>query len=243
MVELIFGGLDAGVKGKERQTVGEIYDIFDSLASELWPTTTSSSGGNDNSDDDDDGANEGLSLEEQIKREVSDMKKPRKEQLFVVFISCKPPVDPVELVMKYVKTVQETGASRTRHTQRLVPVMDTCYAAIPDIKELCQKVFSAFFEKEGDKKFKYKIELRIRNHTTLSRDTLIQHIASWVPEGHTVSLNEPDIFILVEVFKSICGVSIVKDYYKFSKFNVLELANAKKRKDADEGADGASRTK
>ena len=32
----------------------------------------------------------------------------------VIFISCKPPVDPVELVIKYIKTVETTGITRTR---------------------------------------------------------------------------------------------------------------------------------
>ncbi len=47
----------------------------------------------------------------------------------------------------------------------------------------------------------YKVELRIRNHNTLSRPTLIQHIAQSVPVAHTVSLENPEIFILAEVFK------------------------------------------
>ncbi|RXW16571.1 hypothetical protein EST38_g9284 [Candolleomyces aberdarensis] len=93
------------------------------------------------------------------------------------------------------------------------------------MKSLCEKVFGAFFEKEQGKAFTYKIELRVRNHTTLARPAIIQHIASWVPEGHTVSLDNPEIFVLVEIFKSVCGVSIVRDYYKLAKFNVLELAN------------------
>ena len=32
----------------------------------------------------------------------------------VIFMSCKPPVDPVELVVKYIKTVETTGITRTR---------------------------------------------------------------------------------------------------------------------------------
>jgi len=53
---------------------------------------------------------------------------------------------------------------------------------------------------------------------------LIQHVAQCVPEGHTVDLDNPRIFILVEVFKSICGISIVEDYYRLQKFNVMEIA-------------------
>ena len=47
----------------------------------------------------------------------------------------------------------------------------------------------------------YKIELRLRNHNTLTRDKIIPEIAKCVPEGHTVSLNSPELFILVEIFK------------------------------------------
>jgi tRNA acetyltransferase TAN1 len=109
----------------------------------------------------------------------------------------------------------------------------------------------------------YKVELTVRNHTTLTRPTIIQEIARCVPEGHTVNLQNPEIFILVEVFKasicfflfcwalcrciatgasmsktaqfalsvatqSVCGISIVEDYYKLRKFNVSEISNAGK---------------
>lgn len=32
----------------------------------------------------------------------------------VIFISCKAPVDPVKLVLKYVEDVESTGVTRTR---------------------------------------------------------------------------------------------------------------------------------
>ncbi|KAJ3533100.1 hypothetical protein NMY22_g7472 [Coprinellus aureogranulatus] len=205
------------VKGKEKATVGEMYDLFESIASEIWPVE--GEGESKDGADSDEGGEE-LSIEDQIKKEMSEMKKPRAEQRFancqtdtpcVIFISCKPPVDPVELVMKYVESVEKTGAARSRYAHRLVPVSGTSSAHSSPRRRASH--------------FTYKIELRIRNHTTLSRPAIIQHVASWVPEGHKVSLDNPEIFILIEVFKSVCGVSIVRDYYKYSKFNVLEMAN------------------
>ena len=41
----------------------------------------------------------------------------------------------------------------------------------------------------------------MRNHNTLTRDKLIPELAKCVPEGHTVSLDNPELVILVEVFK------------------------------------------
>ncbi|CAA7269586.1 unnamed protein product [Cyclocybe aegerita] len=229
------------VKGKEKQTVGEIYELFESVAAELWAKSEDKGVASHDSDAENEDAN--LSLEDQIANEISAMKRPRThpEQRFancqtntpcVVFISCKPPVNPVDLVVKCIRNIEETGVTRTRYVHRLVPVSGTCVANLPEIQSLCQRVFGDFFDQHPDTKFKYKIELRVRNHTTIDRSTLIQHVAQSVPEGHTVDLENPKLFILVEVFKSICGISIVEDYYRLHKFNVMEIANGSKKPDA-----------
>lgn len=72
---------------------------------------------------------------------------------------------------------------------------------------------------------------------------IIAEIAKCMPENYVVDLDNPDVFVLVEVFKvchtsrsatwgrlrhwfqSICGVSILRNYYKYHKFNVMTLAN------------------
>ncbi|KAF8627271.1 hypothetical protein AX15_004449 [Amanita polypyramis BW_CC] len=224
------------VRGKERSAVGELYDLFESLALGIWPEgSTTSKGDDDDAGSESDAKNEGVSLEEQIANEVSAIKRSKRGTRFancqtntqcVVFISCRPPVDPVELVIRHIQNIKESGITRTRYIHRLVPVSGTCAANLPEIQSLCRTVFEPFFAKHADRKFTYKIELRVRNHTTLSRMTIIQTVAQCIPEGHTVSLTEPQVFILVEVFKNTFGVSIVEDYYTLAKFNVMELANA-----------------
>ncbi|KAJ7170867.1 hypothetical protein C8R43DRAFT_981342 [Mycena crocata] len=220
------------VKGKEKQAVGELYELFGSLGSELWPESSQNTG----DDDSDKEPDEELSIEAQIASEVSAMKRPRKEQRFtncqtntpcVVFISCKPPVDPVQLVTTHIKNIQESGLTHTRYSLRFSPVSASCVTNLPEIQALCRTVIGPIFDEGVDQKFKYKIELRIRNHTTIARPALIEAIAKCVPEGHTVDLDDPELFILVEVFKSVCGVSVVRDYYKLHKFNVVEIANAR----------------
>ncbi|KAM6490557.1 hypothetical protein JOM56_013900 [Amanita muscaria] len=221
------------VRGKEKGAVGELYDVFESLASEMWPEEEKSNDGSDSEDSSSQKNSRHLSLEEQIASEVSAIKRPKRGTRFancktntqcVVFISCKPPVDPVELVVRHIKNIQETGVTRTRFIHRLVPVSGSCTANPLQIQSLCCSIFEPFFAKHGDRKFTYKIEPRVRNHTTMDRMTIIQTVAQCIPEGHTVSLTEPEIFILVEVFKSTFGVSIVEDYYALAKFNVTELA-------------------
>ncbi|KAI0321774.1 hypothetical protein OF83DRAFT_188553 [Amylostereum chailletii] len=227
------------VKGKEKQTVGELYDLFEMIATELWPEPGPTALAEADADDaDEDGEEE--DLEKQIAKELASMKRPRREQRFVncqtntpcvVFIACKLPVDPVQLVVKHIENVENTGVTHTRFTQRLTPVVNTCVANPPEIKSLFLRVLNASQPdaevSEPTRKYRYKVELRTRNHNTHSRQTIIDAIVACVPEGWAVDLEDPEIFVLVEVFKSVCGISIVRDYYEHQKFNVMGIANVK----------------
>ncbi|KIY42850.1 hypothetical protein FISHEDRAFT_26458, partial [Fistulina hepatica ATCC 64428] len=216
------------VKGKEKQAIGELYELFDSLASDLWPTDATTTKWEESDEED-------LSIEVQIAKELAHIKRPRAQQRFrncqtntqcLLFIACSPPVDPVTLVVQHMRSIQNSGITRTRYAQRLVPASGTCVTNLPEIQALCRKVIGEFFSQREGKSYKYKIELRIRNHTTLKRPVLIESIAQCMPSGHTVDLSDPDVFVLVEIFKSICSVSVVEDYYRLRKFNVAEVGSS-----------------
>ncbi|KAG2107786.1 hypothetical protein BD769DRAFT_1501022, partial [Suillus cothurnatus] len=53
---------------------------------------------------------------------------------------------------------------------------------------------------------------------------IVQEGAKCMSSNYTVDLDDPDVFVLVEIFKSTFGMNIVEDYYRFRKFNVMELA-------------------
>ncbi|KAG1744043.1 uncharacterized protein EDB91DRAFT_1236597 [Suillus paluster] len=222
------------VKGKEKGTVGELYDLLESLAADMWPVEGHDSAVDDRNNDSD-GEDED-DLETQIAKEVAALKRPKVEKRFrsancltntqcVVFMSCKPPVDPVKLVMKHVENVQRTGVTRTKYTHRLIPVSGSCVANLPELHSLCRRTIAAFCAQENSEG-QYKVELRVRNHNTLTRMEIIQEVAKCMPSNYIVDLDNPEVFVLVEVFKSVFGVSVVEDYYRFQKFNVMELANA-----------------
>jgi len=251
------------VKGKEKQTVGELYDLFESvrpsvaqnipstllirpcfvflpsilqLASELWPGSTAVEANDEDEERSHTGSEVEEDLEKQISRELASMKRPRREQRFVncqtntpcvIFISCRPPVDPVQLVLKHIENVERTGVTHTRYTHRLTPVTNTCVANAPEIKSLALRILKLFLAQNSDSDYRYKIELKVRNHNTLTRQLLIDAVVSCVPSGWIVNLEDAEVFFLVEVFKNVCGIGIVKGYYAHQKFNVMEIANMK----------------
>lgn len=42
---------------------------------------------------------------------------------------------------------------------------------------------------------------------------------------HQANLKEPNLAVVVEVIRGICCLSVVPDYYKLRKYNLLELTN------------------
>lgn len=62
--------------------MGELYDLFEQYATEMWPGESSSSADVKAEDDSDDEEDEDLDIEKQIAKEMSTMKRPRKETRF-----------------------------------------------------------------------------------------------------------------------------------------------------------------
>ncbi|KDQ14955.1 hypothetical protein BOTBODRAFT_32320 [Botryobasidium botryosum FD-172 SS1] len=252
------------VKGKEKQTVGELYDLFESIADELWPGSGSAGadegakspespavGGTPHDDEDEDeDEDEEEDLEKRIANELKVIKKPKKESRFtnyntetacIVFVGCKAPVDPVKLVLTYLEQAEKTGAARTRFAQRFSPVSASCAANPQEILILANKLFPTAFESESDppKSYRYKIELKIRNHSKIKKDDLVAQLAACVPKdrGHTVDLKNPELVILVEIFMVTCGMAVVPRYERYKRFNVAQIVESVHKERFEEGAD------
>lgn len=95
------------------------------------------------------------------------------------------------------------------------------------------------------RRHQFKIEPRIRSHNILSRDTIINTLASYIPRrpnGWRCDLKKPDVWVSVEVHKSQAALGACRDFLRFSKLNPLELANAVKGR-RGEGEKGGEKTK
>ncbi len=42
-------------------------------------------------------------------------------------------------------------------------------------------------------------------------------------QEHKVNLTNPSTAIVVEIMKNICGLSVIRDYYQLSKYNLNSL--------------------
>ena len=68
--------------------------------------------------------------------------------IIVTFMITRPPIDPVRLVHEIcLDTV--AGNKRTRWAQRFTPIQSTCYANLPDLRVMCEKVLGPVFHAEN----------------------------------------------------------------------------------------------
>jgi len=124
----------------------------------------------------------------------------------------KPPIDPVRLVHEICLDTA-AGNKRTRWAQRFTPIQSTCYANLPDLRALCEKVLNPIFHAEGvppikvvpplcqGAEGKYSIRPNARDNTSMPRDGVIHVVGSVIGTEHIVDLKGYDFLVLVETVK------------------------------------------
>ncbi|CDU26371.1 related to TAN1-putative tRNA acetyltransferase [Sporisorium scitamineum] len=161
-----------------------------------------------------------------------------------LFISVSPPFDPYRLVYTILSDVELSGEPRSRFVQRLTPVTTTCAANAADLTSLAHKILPPFFSTNPEEGKTFKIDSRIRSHSKLKRNDVIQTIAAAIPtdaEGkriHNANLTAPDYWIVVEVVKNSAAISVVKDYERYKKMNLQSVAQAANEKKAGQSERG-----
>jgi len=140
--------------------------------------------------------------------------------------------DPVGFI-SYVFSQLLSGSPALKHnwrnTQRFTPLQVTCEASLPKIQKLAEGLFPLYFKDQEPTT--YGIAFRGRNNQNIERLECIKLLASLIPAPHTVNLSSPKLLILVEVFKSICGISVVPQFSDLKKFNILSLTPQRPNKE------------
>lgn len=218
------------LKNKEGQCRKELLALFQEKADEYFDMSEV---------DKEDDVDEGLSIEDQIKKEVSELnltstvtkKEPLKpinlDCMCLVFIKTRKPIEPERLVHGIVKELAETKIKRTRVTNKLLPVTYTVSASVEELIKLADKVLKPHFHSdEGQKPVKYAIQVDRRNFNTISREVVIKTVASCIDQktyGHQVELKKFDKLILVNCYKNSIGMSVVEDWLKYDKYNLQQI--------------------
>ncbi|KAH7197763.1 uncharacterized protein B0J16DRAFT_28039 [Fusarium flagelliforme] len=169
----------------------------------------------------------------------------------VFFMKTVKPIEPLQLVTKIcqdAKDCPDPMQRKTKYVNRLTPVFDTDKATDKGIERVARTVMASHFElkeesgddapqveatpskEEGDEPAgcTYAIRYNIRNHTAFKSSEVIKKIADLVSPKHKVNLSNPDKVVLVEIFQTFCGVSVVdgKESEELKRYNLNELYKA-----------------
>lgn len=214
---------------KEQQCRQELLNLFGEKVEEYFDLSAGAS-------DDEEQEEEELSIEQQIEKEVSEMKeaKTSKKELLkpidlgcecLVFIKTRKPIIPEVLIEKLCNESLNSLIKTTRYTQKLSPVTFSVSPTLDELRKLAKRVLAPHFHQEDQKPHKFAIQISKRNFNALNRNDMIKAIAESVgnDHGHSVDLKNYDKLILVECYKTNIGMSVVNDYLKLERYNLQQI--------------------
>lgn len=143
----------------------------------------------------------------------------------LIFIRTTIP-DPSQLAHSILSDLWETKVQKSRFAIRLLPIAGTCRAEEGEVKKLGKELFTPIFQTPFGEGYNFSIIVKIRNNNGLGRDSVIPALAGIIKDLnplHRVNHDKPDFVVLVEVAQSVCCLGIVKDFFKFKKYNLQEV--------------------
>ncbi|KAH6653737.1 THUMP domain-containing protein [Truncatella angustata] len=248
---------------KEQKALIELAAICDEYGEKIYGIERQAVA--EDSDDDD------ADIEASIQKEIESMntvnKSRRADSAFapmrvnidcLLFVKTKPPVEPRELVRRICEEAQvitDRGQRKSRFINRFIPITLMGKATENGVEELAKTVLAEHFQLVGvDDKPQdeqnqgpsYAIRYSSRAHSTLKRDEVIKQIAALIGPRHKVNLTAPDKVVIIEIYQTFCGMSVVDgDFDALKRYNLNELyvAAMQANEKANELKEGDSRVK
>lgn len=138
-------------------------------------------------------------------------------------------VDPQKLVDEFFSELLDKSQMKTANTYKVLPVFDTFRNNVSCAKTSIAQLLNDRFKDESETSKKYFIELQSRGNHKLNPETkqsMIEGVADTVSElkpSWTVDRENADYIIILIALKDVCCLSVVSDYFKRCKYNVIEL--------------------
>jgi len=229
--------LEAGLSGvlvtcmnKERNCIHEAYNLLNEYADKLYgPEQIEKNDGSQSNSDDED-------IQKSLEREVKAMQEqPVQQRRFQVVESSvtnclfiKSTVEnPCHLIHTILSDIVESGASKSRYIQRMLPVSVTCKAHPKDVVKAAEPIIEQYFGASEPEVKTYYITTRARNNTSTDLKQVLPDLVSLMQSKysrHKVDYKTPELVISVEVLCKVACISILKDFNRLRKYNLQEVA-------------------
>lgn len=129
--------------------------------------------------------------------------------------------EPCNLATELMKAVVDRRIGRVKFCQRIIPIQTICAAEMDAIVKAATPLLEQTFG--GEDPIPWGIVYESRLNQSLDRDTVIKTLAALLPPRHPVNLSYPQVVLMLQVWRGQVGISVIRDYSLYRKFNVQEL--------------------
>jgi len=224
--------------GNERYATIEAYRILNEYADKKYGTEQLSEDGNN--PDQEDIEEDVDDIEGALNKQVKDIKKMnsrgtvrrfqsvQNKSKNVVFIKTTLET-PGEFLLDIFNDILETKIKKTKVLLRFLPVIDTCHAKFDHITKQAQPIIEKYFH-NAKESFSFCIMWKVRCNNTLKKEEVVTSLVKYIMSDdkikHTIDYKTPDIVFNLDIVGNICCFGIVKDFYKYKKYNIDILLDA-----------------
>jgi tRNA acetyltransferase TAN1 len=205
---------------RERQALMEAYDLLNEAKERLDAADV------DQAKD----ANAIQDVEDELKAELMQLKKDRsfyqvptecKNTVFVKIVDGK--WTSHQLLSDIWSNIEQSKSAKCRHICKFIPITEVIHSTESQIIKGVERLIKS----QEPSTQTFKIEIRIRLHSGISKESLIQSIGELVKQNQptwTVNLNEPNKMLYIDVLHKHTAISILDDFSKYRKYNLVEYA-------------------
>lgn len=222
---------------REVECLRETYSLLNEYNDKLQPNTVSRNPDETGENHDDTEKKPAVDvqvpdLEAEMQKEIAELKSPVAKKFRqiptkcknIIFVQILNSLDPHVVVQQIFQDIQDQGKGKARYVHRLIPVQKTCKATIESV----EKVVSDLLGSESKEESSFMVLCKVRNNNELKRMDFVESIAKVVKglrPGWKVDFDQPKITISIDVMIKVCCVSLLPDYMKLKKYNLIEFAS------------------
>ena len=228
-------GILISCNNNEYRSLKDAYTILNETADRLY--------GQFNDDDKKKNNNNLIDVEEDIEAsiqtEIASLKIPAARRFIqtktkcnnVLFVQINDnQIEPNQLVEAVFNFVRETMKANSRYIQRFIPVCGTFKAIGEQMDRCLDQDFRRLFTQYAPKNVQtYSVMAKVRNNsafksTTAIRTKMIEVIKEERPNWF-INHSTPQQMIVINILQRAGAVSILPDFYRLSKYNLVEYAS------------------
>ena len=225
-------------KHREKNCVKDAYNILNDVTEKLYPNVYNNHNNISlNEDIKSNNNDDNKNISSKIEDEIKTLKKNNKIFMnfntrcaAIVFIKIEKEyselISPKEIISYIIKEVMDTKKSLSKIISKFYPIEICTKYTLDLFKEKVDELVKEYFpDTDIEKPKAWKIELRVRNNSSINKKELMGYILSKInKEKYVVDYKKPELTFLVEIACNVMCLSVLEKFYEYKCYNIQSLA-------------------